>query len=308
MNFSIFYDEILDTFKSNRILSSRSGDNIEASKAYWSKDTDLINLVSDNKLSKIVRKENCAFVYTDIIKLNDSNKSNYIEKIVQNRISGFDLINKITAVFSEKQSEEWLIKLYRYIHKKHIIQQTSKAPIFILENGQAKSKLDKNNNLQIFLPDINSNKSSSIHSRFNNQINLLKKLGFKLPNEFDELFNKTLPHYKRNEFYSKRKLNLDFKKIFNCWNNVDSNKKIILENELKSLNFIKTDSNDKILFRAEETHIRSEQLSHYFNENLKKKIKYADINYYEKLINKDLKNHLAVFLNNIGVNETPMIF
>ena len=112
-------------------------------------------------------------------------------------------------------------------HESHPSLKPPSAAL-ILENGKAKSKLDKNNNLQIFLPDLNSNKSSSIHSRFNNQISLLKKLGFKLPNEFDELFNKTFPYYKTNEFPSKRKLNADLKKIFDCWNNVDSNKKRIL--------------------------------------------------------------------------------
>jgi hypothetical protein len=307
--FSMFYDKLLDGFKKNKILNDANGENICLSSAYWTEDTELIKLFTDDLLSKVLRKETSCFVYPEILKEAESDKLKYIREIVDNKVNGKVLIPKISGAITESQSDKWLLKLYKYINKKDLRENTETTPIFINQSGKAKSRVNNNNSVQLFLPEANSNKTSSLHPRFvqnSANENLFKKLGFKLPNLFDDILSKTTPFYRAEKSAGTKKLNADFRRIFECYLNSESTKRSKLIAELKSLKFLKVESKDSIVLKKpEEIHLKTPELVEYFNPALK--IDYLDLSYYKSIVSKESEAELMGFFKAIQVNDTPVI-
>lgn len=309
--FSMFYTEILNGFKTNKILNTEAGENVDVNSGYWTEDRELVKLFPDKLLSELLKKDSACFIFPKLLQVKDvdSNKLRYLKRVTGGTIIAIDLFKKITGKFIERRKDEWLIQLYKYINKKHLSVETEMLPIYLNQSGKVKARLDSKGNIQLFIPESNSNKTTSIHERFvqsQADIKLFEKLNFKKPNLFDEVINKVIPYYNKDEIPGKTKLSTDFRKIYECYLNSDTAKRKTLIDKLSNLSFLLIEnSKDGKLKKPTEIHIRSIELENYFNPKID--VKYLDFNTYIKITSTTELEELNKFFKRIKVNYLPLL-
>ncbi|NBU82869.1 MAG: DNA helicase, partial [Flavobacteriaceae bacterium] len=203
--FASFYEMIKEKFKTEEILPTLDG-YIFSQNAYWAQDNPVLNLFSDQQLALLIDDEDAKWAFRNIVRNQtgkDEDLRDYIENCTYDWFEISHLLGYIDADFIEKQSKDWLNKLYEYLLKNNSYWSDVKTkPIFINSEQKAVPAFEKNKkdfHEILFLPSENLNNSSKTINpdlvENEKSREFIEAFGIKKPSLKDEIYNHVLPHY-----------------------------------------------------------------------------------------------------------------
>ncbi|APU97167.1 hypothetical protein BV902_13090 [Sphingobacterium sp. B29] len=274
ISFLAFYTEVRKAFLNHPILPGRFGKYFPKAKAYWAADPELSELFSNEQISDLFNNPNSGWVFVSKgqKQLNQANKplESYINNIISESVDAKKLIRRFTAAFIEKQTDDWLIKLYAYLaDHKYLWNDNEKLAIRqpLLLNQNRKAVVPFNKDLtapQIFLPLERASSYDTIYQPLadnKDTMAFIIAIGIGKPDVQAEIFNDIIPQYEASFNYDDSDLILQhFETFLNYYENCSALHQIELINKLKDISFIACRNSQR-----EETRFFSKPADVYFN-------------------------------------------
>ncbi|WP_295070291.1 ATP-binding protein [uncultured Fibrobacter sp.] len=305
--FEPFYNQILNKFKSEKILPSIEG-YTSADKAFWAEDTDLINLFPDKNLSKIVNKEEAHWIFRSLRRAGVSDeRREWIDKIIspEHCLNENYFLQHISASFCEEKFQNdfnWVISFYEWLDSaKERSNIAKKQPFFIDSEGKSVC-LFKNEILNIFFPTEGICNYHTINKKlFENQSarNFLEKLGVTIPSLKDEIYTKILPRYETG-MPDDETIKADFKKILAYYEKCPNaeTKEFIERIQNNLLLRCKSPTGTYTNAKAGNIYFPKEELQIWFDA--KNDVNFIDLDFYKEFTTED---KLILFFEKIGVRS-----
>ena len=211
LSFTPFYDEIHEKFKQEDLLPTLDG-YVGSEHAYWSDAASYIEIFDDNKLMLLTNNSEAKWVFRsrgrNSTYSKDHNLAKYVDELIVDWFSDEDILGKISSVFIEKQTVDWLKILYGFISSRDLrikVIKNNNLPIFLNQKQKA-NKLFLENSMThaIFLPPDDSEKEDICDDymvispevyKFQECKELAQKLGIHHPSLKDEIESKIIPLY-----------------------------------------------------------------------------------------------------------------
>ncbi len=305
--FEPFYNQILNKFQNENLLPSLD-EHASASNAFWAEDTDLINLFSDEDISKITKKDNAHWVFRSLRRAGVTDeRRDWIEKIISSEhcLNENYFLQNISASFSREKFQDkfdWIISFYEWLDSAKDRSSTAKNQPFFIDNEGNSACLFKNGTLDIFFPTEEASNYRTINKKlFENQTtrNFLEKLGVTYPSLKDEIYTKVLPRYE-NGMPNVEIVQTDFKKILayyeKCPNAEIEDFITRVKNNL--LLRCKQQTETYAAAKAEDIYFPNEELQIWFDA--KKDVNFIDLDFYKEFATED---KLISFFEKIGVRS-----
>lgn len=314
-----FYELIKDKFLKESILPSKDGKFSEKRHAYWAAAPNLTELFSNEQLALLVGDNDAKWVFTSLgyqqTQNVDKEKAAYISNITFSRTFPKDILGKIHQEFIQKQSIDWLHKLYEYLTNNGSYKDDVKTkPIFKDSNGLAVSafKYEAKQYLPIlFLPnDIHYSEFVTIHKDL--LINKISKefiisFGIKEPDLHDEIINHLLRKYEKGGIIEDSES--DFQKFFKYYKECPQSKVSEYVDLLKDKDIIwyksKDDEENIYIGMASDIYFPTEDLIKYFES--KPDTSFVALEDYYERIEESEKDLLKEFLLKLGARVLPKI-
>lgn len=312
ISFRPFYDEIIQKFKTERLLPTKNG-YVESKNAYWTRLTPLTELLSKKDIASIFGNDSAEWVF---LSKNDNNSALYIRPLVNKYITDDDFLNSLTPSFIEKQSMEWLQKFYLWILDGSNYRKNSAKtkPIFLNQDKKAVAVCE-NGRINLFLPlDTISTGYNIVYKELLDDIEtkkLLEFLGVRVPNTEDYLKNIVLKQCEDND----PNINYDnlFVNLFNIYKK-NKSKQILWDFRNKSIwKYYAFDENKNVISGYEkglELYFPTNELKAYFET--KTSTKFLDLRYYKSILSKnsiayDEDELQKFFIDKFRVKDFPSV-
>lgn len=323
VSFEPFYHEIRNAFLSKEILPGRNGKYFSSEKAYWASDTELSELFSDEQLSDLFNNDNAGWVFVSAGKkqLNQSNKAleTYINSITAESVDAKKLLRRFTPEFVEKQSDEWLMKFYKYLGDHKYLWNDKdrlavKQPIILNQNRKAVFPFNQDLTAhQIFLPLDRESIYDTIYKPFiedADSYEFFKAIGISKPDTKAEVYNDIIPSYKKSfDYEDTNKIYQHFNTLLKYYGSCSSSEQEELIKNLKKINFIASEfASDNELTKftdSENLYFFDEKLKIYFENT--KDIYFLDEDFYAEYLQSDKKDLTIQFFNDLGVTSIPKL-
>lgn len=331
--FKPIYDRVLEKLKIDELLPVDNGKSFTTSQnAYLGsgkKLIELLNMESENEikvLTILTNNNNAKWVFSTI---TDSQRNlwNYIKtNLVKDVIDSEKFANKITKEFIEKQTDLWLIEFYSFIldvprlWKKSRFTFNNDEPILrkkeiISLEGKNKNivaAFDLDDNPLVFLPTSLKSTYPTVKKCFISNprsLQFLKELGIDKPNEKDEIYQKIIPKYEKNNlltmdaFEKQNDVLIDFEKMLIYSRNCPSSEKESFIARLKKISFCL--GNDSCLHQPNSLYLSNNKLEHYFEGY--KNVLWFNKTFYKSIYEKYGNETVNKFLKEVGVEDKPRI-
>ena len=307
ISFEPIFRKIKLKFQTAEIIPAGNNEYIKMELAYWSPKVKFMSLLTNTQLRQLTNNARVSWVACKIpSKGNQEAFQDYISDIVSMVVNPIDLIEKIDERFTEKQTQKWLVELYKYLMgNRELLQAAKKLPILLDQNKNAVAAYDGYGESIVFLPfeDNEETQYTVVYPPMvkNNDVKeFLQQLGVHRPKLKDEIYNYILPMYETNKRFDPSK----------HWGKFLAYYREIYGREREK--FISTISSYKIFFYLDGGKIRrankddvykySINLEKYFDGV--KTVKYYDCEKIEKIAssthNKDVLNE---FLKELGIDH-----
>lgn len=332
LDFSPFYDKILNIFSTEELLPTHDGFT-KAEYSFIAYSKNLPKIFSDEKLAELygIKEAKWTFPFLSPESLEDDNEElyEYLQDLTRrgylhtykydeyeneyddvyycncgNYVSHVEIFEKIDSSFIENQTIDWLAKFYGHITElKTYSDYFIHYPIFLDTDSKAVAAYDTNNHQSLFLPSSKVTGYRTINSVLlskNQTKKLVELYGLREPSFKDEIYQVILPSWKESKI-----INYDekFKKIFDYYLECNKEESSELINNIKDLCLIMGTIEEKTMYQAKNLYLKTDNL-----EILLKNIdgiNYVNFDYYQNLI-KD-KEELTNFLIKLGV-KTNLTF
>jgi hypothetical protein len=342
------YQEVLNELKTQPLLPVNNGETYtRLSDAYLADSNFTRELLAQNDsqpLKDLVNNQSASWVFSTVTgSQNDLWK--YVKaNLVQEEIDYNKLARRLNKDFIEKQTDDWLMDLYAFLHERSSIHPTVKVkPIFIEESSSRKAiaAFDlhaPDGKPQIYLSSSVSNSYTTIKKCFEEDeksLAFFKAIGIDHPNVHDEM----------SEFIKLRLLNNDWEKFVNNWHELlvtdfqkflhyylyecNSVEKDSFIKKIKSLKFIKprfclptsaenmyypTDDLEVFFGNIGGTNCPDIFWKKYPESKIWKYLTNTPISVFDKDFYKDIymnrgygELHILEFLNSLGIHHKPRI-
>lgn len=312
--FASFYETIKEKFETEEILPTINGYTYNQN-AYWAQDNPVLSLFSDQQLALLIDEEDAKWTFRNLVRNQtgkDEDLRDYIENCTYDWFDISHLLAYINADFIEKQSKEWLNKLYEYLMKNNSYWSDVKTkPIFINSEQKAVPAFEKNGrdfHEILFLPSENLHTSSkTIDSDLlenEKSREFIEAFGIKKPSLKDEIYNHILPLYNEDGDIDTE---THFKMFFKYWKEEGRPEdflELIKDKEFVSYKTLSDETTYR--GRSHEIYFPNNELFKYFET--KNDTKFVDLDdYYSFITDEKDKVLLKDFLIKLGVSELPRI-
>lgn len=314
-----FYNKIKDKFLTESLLPAKDGEFSEKGHAYWAAAPNLTELFSNEQLALLVGDKDAKWVFTSLgyqqTQNVDKEKAAYISDITFSRPFPKDILGKINQEFTQKQSFDWLYKLYEYLTNNGSYKEDVKTkPIFKDSKGNAVAafKYEAKQYLPIlFLPNAGEiSEFVTIHKDLlSNKISIefIQAFGIKEPDLQDEIFNHILPKYGKGGIIQDSETH--FQKFFKYYKEYPQSKvsEFIDLLKYKEILWYRIKDGDEAIYNGKSSDIYypSDDLVKYFEP--KPDTKFVAFEDYCKIIEESEKELLKEFLLKLGVRVLPKI-
>jgi hypothetical protein len=325
INFLPFYNSLKDKFKNDSLLLSKTG-YVTRNNAYWAQDNHISKLFSDEQLALLSGDNDAKWVLTSFGRKETLLKNKalvaYLDEITQTWLEDEDLIigwqyedhsapaEGITATFIEKQSTEWLHRLYEWLAETESKTELIKSiPIFLDNDNNATAAFDNNGNRTLFFPSDHPNtfKTISIDLLANaTTFKFVKKLGMSEPTLRDEIYNIIIPQYSQR---IKIDHELNFNKFFKYFKECPINDRDGYISQIREYGFlICYHDNDSRLYhgKANDLYFPTDELHAWFKP--KSTTRFVGWDDYLQSVEEHDKNVLYTFLCKLGITDKPRIY
>ena len=322
ISFKPFYEKLLSLFQKEKMLPGLYGKYYRSEKSYWASEPDLIEIFSDQQISYLMNNPESGWVFTEKghknIHQTNKNLAAYISGCVTEIIDAKKIIRRINSEFIESQTDEWLMKFYGYLvdrqylwnDKDKIVQKRS---IILNQDRKAVLPVDDFGNCTVFLPPDRKTSYDTVYPVFLNDEkskDFFKCIGIKKPDKKTELYLSIIPQYRNMDFHpDDDTLKLHFVSFLEYYQSCPLASKNEFIKDLSVICFLiarkKSQEHDYFLKRPEELYLKTPELEIFFEGY--DEVYYFDQNFYEEILDDELRVSLNDFLTDIGVKQSPKL-
>lgn len=268
--YQTIFDKVKELFLSQEeLLYNNNGELSNVKTLVIAENNNLLDLISEKQLNNLFGYN---FWLDKKIKSEYSNLYNYLKNVLNmEEITTKKLLEKIDDDFLSNQSDEWLLKFYKFISKEYIYWYDNNS---LLRNKKI-IRLDNNTNVlpnpeHVFLPTkIKNDKFPTIKNIFvedPESKSFFDGLGIKQPDSLSIIRKEIFPKYKIENSNIPESYFSDFKAIFDFYSQNSQNKLFL--SELSNLYIILSKNtliNDLKLKKADECYLEKDDLKKYFD-------------------------------------------
>lgn len=294
IGFRAFYECIQNKLKSG-FLPTKNGFT-SSDKAFWAETVALSALISKEQLSELKETE-CDWVFTNKGQKNNETLEAYLAEINVICLRMNFLLTKMTGPFIEKQSLDWLFRLYKDILKNEKTVELSKTiPIFLTANRKACPAFHplSPNEPVLYLSSPNSLGYTVILSDIQNNEDayyLLHKIGVRAPSLKDKISKKILT---KTSFDAN-----DFKDIVDYFGSKDYDERLLTK--IADKRIWKVSGKDEFA-KSSDLYYPSAMLCRYFENS---GTPFLDIAYYKEMLPEEIFTQFENLLSRIGIAKMP---
>ena len=249
----------------------------------------------------------------------DKPLENYISELVQENLDPKKLLRRITAEFTEKQSDQWLIKFYAYLNGRKSLWDDKeslavKRPILLNQDRKAVVPFnDDQTSPNIFLPSDRETSYDTIDPSLaadKESLAFFLALGIGEPDLRAEIFNSIIPMYESDFNYNDEDLLLKhFDAFYTFYTNSNLANGQALIGQLQNIQFLATENkgepNIRFIARPSQVYLATENLKEYFYDD--NSVYLLDEAFYDDYLEGSKKESFFAFLNALGVANKPRI-
>jgi len=262
------YETVLTHLQSDKaLLPTQSGDYTTRDKAYLAENPALINLLTSEQLSQLVKNQNAQWIFPQT---TAPTLRQYVKlHLINQELNSDKLIRCLTKAFIQAQTDEWLIQLYTYLLKAHQNELLKTKPILRLKNGKIVSAYNRAGKIQVYLPTEHNYPSlKPCFVKHEKSLQFLQALGIDKPKQYEEIKYYILPKYQQKGEITPAVMHRDFKKLLTYFLNCSWNKKTEYINQLKNIAFCRARHfADNTIARVmpEQVYFKTDKLENYFS-------------------------------------------
>ncbi|WP_343643160.1 AAA domain-containing protein [Chryseobacterium sp.] len=323
ISFYPFFTEIKKALQNHPILPGRNGKYFPKAKAYWAADPELSELFTNEQLSDLFDNPNSGWVFVSKgqKQVNQANKAleSYINSIISESVDAKKLIRRFTPAFIEKQSDDWLIKLYAYLaDHKYLWNDNDKLAIKqpLLLNQSRKAVIPFNKDLtapQIFLPLERVSSYDTVYQPLVDNpdaLAFITAIGIGKPDIKAEIFNDIIPQYHETFNYDDSvKILQHFETFLNYYESCSAIHQIELVTKLKEVSLIACYNPQKpdtrFFAKPEEIYFNDEKLVKYHSNTLE--VYFVDDDFYIEYLSGAKAEITKKLFSELGVSLYPRI-
>ena len=273
ISFVPFYRQILDLFKTEKILPSNDGNFSFCRDAYWAESTRLPRLFSHRQLQQLTGNPKAAWVFDTLGShgRQDTKKIDYIRKIVCAPVQETTIFEKLTSAFIREQTQTWLCQFYAYVNEqKTRWNAVKKLPVFLDQEKEPTAAFDAAGREILFLRPEEDDAGDGYRFVYDGLMRheATKELAGHLlmhePSLSDEIQNKILPLYQEaGRMFDTRP---HIRKFVRYYRECLSRERKSFVEQLKKIAFIYYKDGDGIPHRTlpETAYVRTKELERYF--------------------------------------------
>jgi hypothetical protein len=323
VSFAPFHTEIKKAFATQQIIPGIDGKYLSKAKTYWAADTELSELFTDEQISDLFDNPNSGwgFISKGQKQLNQANKplETFIAGSINETVDAKKLLRLFTMEFVEKQTDEWLIRLYAYLaDRKYLWDDKDKVavkqPILLNQDRRAVAPLNNDQTAnQIFLPLDRQSSYDTVYQPFvdnPDSFAFLKAIGIDKPDVKAEIFNDIIPQYlKEFDYNNSEKILQHFDTFLNFYENGSPSQQADLIAKLKEIQFVATvdpgEPETRFFCRPDHVYFNDEKLKKYFSHS--NKIYFLDEDFYAEFFSGPQKNIALNFFESLGLANYPRL-
>lgn len=320
ISFKPFYTIILQKFITQQIIPGRDGKYFKKENAYWASDPELAELFSDEQISLLMDNPCSGWVFPSKgqKQINQANKQleSYINSIIKENLYPKKLLTRITSVFIEQQTDEWLLKFYAYLGGRKSLWDDKdklaiKRPILLNQNRKAIIPFDQDLiTPNIFLPNDRMTSYDTIFAPFTKDIQAMdffKGLGLSTPDLKAEIYKSIIPLYNGKINFNDNLLLLHFEAFFSYYEICPISFQTEYLDLLRTIPFlasISTNNPEQRFFcKPSQVYFNDEKLMSYFKNS--PEIRLLDNDFYVEYIHSNKKVRFLNFMQVLGLFAKP---
>ena len=165
--FRPMYEKLRYFLKENDFLPASNNSYVSGQHAVLARGGELVQLFDQDQITELLGSPNRVNWLTteiterrpEIYRYLVGYKPGYwdskeeIKQLILAEIRPEGIVEKLTANFLEKQSDSWIIRLYKFLRKRHaLIDKLKAVPIIRLESGKHVEPFKKNGSPNAYLP------------------------------------------------------------------------------------------------------------------------------------------------------------
>ncbi len=321
--FRPIYEAVRTALKDDSLLPTCKGKHIPAVHAKLALVQKLTELLTSKQLSALFGQENLEWLDAGITAANYPMLHRYLvgkkkyswgkEWTVMPLVPSMevrveDFADKMTAKFMDEQSDEWVLRLYRFLQEGRgqlyrDFTFTSK-PLIRLESGMHVAPTRGNDGTpNAYLPTEADSELPTVKRSLCKDkqiVAFLQDLGLSTPDIVDEVIENVLPRYTGVKSVEIKDWKNDFRKILAALEDADNKKRDRLLINLKETNWVlvqPAETEDLNFVKPDNAYVPSDEMKRYFAGN--EEIRFLAKDYYS--------DHQVDTLVNLGVARTPRI-
>ena len=312
-----FYEEISNVFRSERIWPA-DNEYVKAKDGYIAFAAIYCDYFSNEQLAELCGNPNARWIIPSIsletfyrAKANAGADARYnyiVNEIGISSLRDTNLIDKITALFMNKQEWTWVYKLYDFIlSTKDRIERSKDKPILFDQNDNAVAAYDDDGNAILFIDDSSSEGYSVVSAKLlenKKALELIKRFDIHTPELKDKVYSKIINKQELDKIADFRSLLNYYIQLIENDENVDweFGFDIIPKIEDKELIMCK-DANGEDYYCSPSCviYFPTEDLTYYFEGY--NDVFFVDVEKYNGFLNNKEKKYFEDFLKLLRVSK-----
>jgi flagellar biosynthesis GTPase FlhF len=313
--FRVIYDTVLTQLQSNEaLLPTQSGSYTQRDKAYLAENPELMNLLSPQQLSALVKNEQAQWVFPQTTHHNKPLWDYIRLHLVNQEVNSDKLARRLNKDFIQQQSDEWLMQFYtyllekaRYLWKYEILKT---KPILRLTDNQVVSAYNRAGKLQVYLPTESESEYPTIKACFvkhEKSLQFMLALGLDKPKAYEEIKYYILPRYKNTDAeIAPSVMSRDFKKLVNYFLTCPWQQQADYIRILKDIPFCRArylGDNSIARLPPQQIYFKTNLLTNYFSHF--STLYFLDNEFYAPCYKQFGKDTLTLFFKALGIEDKP---
>ena len=315
ISFDPFRTAFRTLFQCATVVPTKNG-YVDRHHAYWPESIAVPGLFSDEQLQALYGVQDIRWAFPTIPRENRSRNVgkeltadvfNFIEECTDECVYDNNIIGKITAVFIECQSMDWLEKLYDWIAANdQRVRKARTAPIFFNQHGKACAVSAENGTIQLYLPLEGEDRYNMVRADLlenEHAKKLIDKYNLKEPDRRDWIQLILTEKLVRANAAEKDGLLVQILGYYVTTCGEDE--KSEMADQLKQIACWKSTSTDDSTYLAGELYIESDILHAYFDRI--GGTKYVDAERYLKMVDERYAKDIQTLFGRMGIAECPRL-
>jgi hypothetical protein len=271
--FSPMFDAVRQVFRDEALLPTNESDYVSASEAKLARTQDIRDLFCQEQVAALFSLKSAAWLSGDITQDKANDIRQYLMRELDiDEIRPDKLLQSLTKIFLEAQSDEWVLRLYEFLsgQEKALRRHLDSVPLIRLEDGThvvANEKSKPN----AFLPSLIATSFPTMRGAVcatPEVRQFLVSLGITEPDPVDDVIWNLLPKYQKIEVdVDEESYAADIERIRTAFGADSTAQKDKLRSALRETNFvmvIDTGDGRAYIAKPDEVYIATDRLQQLF--------------------------------------------